>query len=240
MYPFLSTSSILSLDSLAVSASGSADADIQYPKTGTGRLGFFSEDFIFAGTDDIVSPDTGDLSFAGGTRSMSLDEDAYGTPTLSGATSALADLSSRRLRFEYAPRALYLISDMGVMTEGIFSEHEKRLYAVDSSIGLDEYNAYDKYLIAHETDQHEDGVFDVRFQAEGVTSDINPGVRTTTFRPDDTIFGSSAPTFHSVDILNVSSTGKTVGVQMLSIPGETYDIDSIRTGFASALAYDVS
>jgi hypothetical protein len=240
MYPFLTDAAKLTLDSIRVTAANSADASIQYPKTDASRLGLFDFTFPFTGTGELVVANTGAISISGTSKSFSVNEADYGKIGIPDSTIAFNAVPSRRMSFEYAPRALYSVKNMGMLTDGIFVGHDERVYKIDSTITSTQYNVYQRPLVAYGTNKHEDGVFDFRFRAGGITSDMNPGTRLTDFRPSDSVLGRT-PTYHNLDVLNTSGDGKHVEIQLLSIPSFTYDTSkTIRLGFASALTYDVS
>ncbi|HRI36659.1 MAG TPA: hypothetical protein PK765_06460 [bacterium] len=240
MYPFLTDAAKFTLDNIRVVASNSADPEIQYPKTDDARLGLFDMVFPFTGASDMVIANTGSISISGTSKSFSVDDQEYGKIGIPDSTLALNAIAARRMNFEFSPRGLYSVKNMGMLTDGIFVGHDERVYKIDSTLASTDYNVYQRPLVAYQTNKHEDGVFDFRFRASGLTSDMNEGVRLTDFRPSDAILGTT-PVYHNLDILNTSGDGKHAEIQLLSIPGMTYDVNNtIRLGYVSAFTYDVS
>jgi len=129
---------------------------------------------------------------------------------------------------------------MRVLIDGQYGDHNKKLYTIDSSVP--NYNIYEKYLVAHDTDTDEQPTWlNYRTRSTSVDSfaptDMTQGIRYTT-NGNFPIFGSGM-TLKSYNIAGATGSGYKVEVQMSSKPNLIYDNTKLRTGFVSALTYQV-
>lgn len=127
---------------------------------------------------------------------------------------------------------------MRVLIDGQYADHYKKLYTIDSSLP---YNVYEKYVVAYNTNKDEQpGVLDYRTRrnSSSTVKDISAGVRYTS-NGNLPIFGSSME-YHPYDIVGATGSGFSAEVQMNSrLDRMPYDMTKLRTGFVSAITYEV-
>lgn len=241
-YPYLSSSSALRLQSIDNSADGSVSGDITYPRTGSSRLGYFTNTQATAGTTNgLVVPNTGNLSESGGFSNISVNENDYGKYAYANASNVPFDtLSSRSVNLEYASPYLYGLVGFKTLIDGQYMQHYKKLYTIGSSGGIGSPTVYERNLVAYNTDKDEQpGVlnFDIRKTGTTDNSLFNEGAgypaATTAFFPGSLIS-------KNFDIAGAGSSGFSAEVQMSAIPGHAaYDKTKLRTAFVSGLTYNI-
>ncbi|MDD2745175.1 MAG: hypothetical protein PHU93_01435, partial [Candidatus Gracilibacteria bacterium] len=192
-------------------------------------------------SNPMVVTNTGGIGESAGFQNITLDQANYGKVSyVDAAPVTLAALSGRSANFEFASPYVYGLNGMRVLIDGQYGDHFKKLYTIDPSVP--NYNVYEKYVVAHDTDTDEQPKwldYKIRENAAATPTNMSSGIRYTT-NGNFPIFGTSMDQ-KSYDIAGASGSGSgfPVEVQMSSKPTLTYDNTKLRTGFVSAVTYQI-
>lgn len=238
-YPYVTPDTKLKVQALdnktdRIQAAGA----MTYPTAGT-RMGYGQMSATTGDTDSLVKIDRGDIGESVGFQNITLNQANYGKVSYNNANQIpFSTLPTRSPNFEFASPYVYGLVGMRVLIDGQFGDHFKKLYTIDPS--LPNYNVYEKYVVAYNTDKDEQpGVLDykIRTSSASPTVDIGAGVRYTS-NDNFPIFGAGM-VYQPYDIGAATGSGYYVEVQMSSRPDRTYDNTKLRTGFVSAITYQV-
>lgn len=238
-YPYVSDKTRLSVQSLTNKTDRiQAAAGMTYPASGA-RIGYGTTTANATTTAPLVAMNNGGIGEIGGTQNISLDTVNYGKVSyVDAAPVSLASLVGRYPNFEFASPYVYGLNGMRVLIDGQYGDHMKKLYTIDS--GVPNYNIYEKYVVAHDTDKDEQPKwldYKIRSVSAPTPKNMSEGIRYTT-NGNFPIFGSNM-TQQSYNISGATGSGFAVEVQMSSKPTLIYDNAKLRTGFVSALTYEV-
>ncbi len=238
-YPYIHEDARLSLKSFTNTTDRIlADVGMIYPTTGS-RMGYGTTVANTAASWAFVTINNGDIGETGGTKNIYLNVGNYGKVSyVDTAPVRFSELAGRNPNFEFASPYVYGLNGMRVLIDGQYGDHMKKLYTIDSS--NPNYNIYEKYLVAHNTDKDEQPTwlnYQIRSADSVAPTEMTSGIRYTT-SGNSLIFGSNM-TQKSYNIAGATGSGYKVEVQMSSKPGIMYDNSKLRTGFVSAISYQV-
>lgn len=238
-YPYVGESAKLKVRTLEnrtdrIQAAGA----ITYPTTGD-RMGYAQITTTVGNTSPLVRIDRGNIGESVGFQNITLNKDDYGKVGFDNANQVtFASLTSRAANFEFASPYVYGLVGMRVLIDGQYGDHYKKLYTIDPAVP--NYNIYEKYVVAYDTDKDEQpGVLDYKIRTSTVapTADIESGVRYTA-NGNFPLFGAGM-VYQPYNIAGATGSGFYVEVQMSSKPNRVYDNVKLRTGFVSAITYQV-